>query len=94
MTETQVPEEEEQPAPTPTETPPEIPPEIQQQEFAYSDHRLYSNALYNQPVWVVDAVFGTGGLDQNAKHTPASVQTAIDQMMQQPDKQFLGEVPQ
>jgi hypothetical protein len=86
------PEQSEQP--TPTSEPPEVPPEIQQQEFAYSDHRLYSQALYNQPVYVVDAIFGPGGLNQNEKHTPANVQTAINQMMQQPDKQFVEEVPQ
>jgi len=92
----EVPDEQEEPAqqpvePTPVTTPPEVPPEIQQQEFNYEDHRTYSQAIYNQPVYDVDAVFGPGGLDQNAKHTPATVQTAIDQMMQQPDKQFQTE---
>lgn len=88
MTEPQEPEAQQLPAEPAQQTAPEIPPEIAQQEFAYSDHRLYSNALYAQPVWVVDAVFGTGVLDQNAKYKPADVQTAIDQMMLQEDKQF------
>jgi len=88
--ENQEPAAEQQPAPTPTETPPELPPDISGTEYTYSDHRTYSQAVYNQPVWVVDAVFGPGGLDKNVKHTPATVQTYINQMMQQSDKQFEG----
>jgi hypothetical protein len=84
----EVPDEQEEPAqqpvePTPVTTPPETPT-----EFSYADHRLYSQAMYQQPVYVVDAVFGPGGLDPNEKHTTATVQSYIDTMMALPDKQF------
>lgn len=94
---TQVPEEqEEEPAVQETEAPAphEVPPELAQQEFAYTDHILYAQALYQQPSWVVESVFGPGGLDPAVKTTPATVQTYITQMMQTPDKSFEVEVPQ
>ena len=90
---TEVPDEEEVTSPEQQEEVVQPPPEIANAEFTYTDHRTYAQALYKQPVWVVDAVFGPGGLDQNAKHTPTAVTSAIDQMMAQPDKQF-EEVPQ
>ena len=87
-------EENQEPAaeqqPTPVETPPEVSQEVSSTEYNYADHRTYAQAVYGQPVWVVDAVFGPGGLDKNVKHTPATVQAYINQMMQQPDKQFEG----
>jgi len=90
---------------TPPENSPPVPPtqtekdaqatnqEVQgQAPLGYNDHRTYSMSLYNQPVWVVDAVFSTGQLDPNEQYTPGQVQGAIDQMMATPDKQY--ETPQ
>ena len=90
---TETPEEEEvttPPAPEQQEVipPPTPPSEIANTELAYADHRTYAQALYQQPVYVVDAVFSTGGLDQSEKHTPNEVSNAIVNMMSQPDKQF------
>jgi hypothetical protein len=64
--------------------------EVTQQSTAYSyaDHRTYSNAMYGQPVWVVDAVFSTDALDTNQQYTTATVQAAIDSMMATTDKQY------
>jgi hypothetical protein len=56
--------------------------------LGYADHRLYSMPLYNQPSWVIDAVFASEYLEQDAQYTQSQVQGAIDQMMAVPDNQF------
>jgi hypothetical protein len=63
----------------------------EQAPLGFADHRTYAMSLYQQPVWVVDAVFATDALDVNQQYTPAQVQGAIDAMMATPDKQFQEE---
>jgi hypothetical protein len=63
-------------------------------QFSASDHKTYSMALYNQPSWIIDALFASGTIDPNATHTQAEVQGALDQMMATPDKSFEVEAPQ
>lgn len=62
--------------------------EIASTEYSAADHHTYSMMMYQQPAWVVDAVFASGQLDPNQKHTPGQVQAAIDSMMAASDKQF------
>lgn len=59
-----------------------------QDPLGYADHHTYAMSLYQQPVWVIDAVFSAGQLDPSQQYTQAQVQAAIDQMMSTPDKQF------
>lgn len=63
-----------------------------QQSLNYADHVLYAQALYQQPAWVVAAVFQAGHLDQSQMHLQSEVQQAIDQMMMTPDNSFGTEV--
>jgi len=63
-----------------------------QQALSYADHVLYAQALYEQPSWVVSAVFESGALDPSTTHLQAEVQQAIDVMMRNPDNSFGTEV--
>jgi hypothetical protein len=65
--------------------------ELTSTPLGYADHRLYSMPLYNQPAWVIDAVFASEYLEQDAQYTQSQVQGAIDQMMAVPDNQFATE---
>lgn len=62
-------------------------------EFNASDHKTYSMALYNQPSWIIDALFASGQLDAEGTHTQAQVQAALDTMMATPDTSFEVEAP-
>jgi hypothetical protein len=83
--------------PTPTEQQAE---QTQQQTtevtepLGYADHTLYAQALYQQPSWVVAAVFTSGKLDQTQKYLPTAVQSAINEMMMVPDTTFTPEATQ
>jgi hypothetical protein len=60
-----------------------------QTPLSASDHETYSQALYGQPAFVVNAVFSSGKLDSHGTmYTQAQVQAAIDEMMAEPDKTF------
>lgn len=60
-----------------------------QTPLLYADHRTYANALYEQPVWVIDAVFASGYLQPPTDaFTQAQVQSAIESMMAVTDNQF------
>ena len=60
-----------------------------QTPLSAADHEVYSQALYGQPAFVVNAVFSSGKLDSHGTmYTQAQVQQAIDEMMQEPDKTF------
>ncbi len=68
--------------------------ELSSTPLGYADHRLYSMPLYDQPSWVIDAVFASEYLEQDGQYTQAQVQAAIDQMMAVPDKQFPTDIPE
>lgn len=68
--------------------------ELASTELGYSDHRLYSMPLYEQPSWVIDAVFQSGALDPNGKYTQATVDAAIQTMMAVSDSQFPTDTPE
>jgi hypothetical protein len=90
-TEPETPPEDPGTPPTPTEeeeakTAQQV--EFESTEFAYSDHILYSNQLYSQPSWVIEAAFASGTLDPNQKYTKAQVEQSLNTMMQTPDSQF------
>jgi hypothetical protein len=77
--------------PTPTEQQEaETNQQVQTQTpLSASDHELYAQALYGQPAFVVHAVFSSGKLDSHGTmYSQAQVQSAIDEMMQEPDKTF------
>lgn len=64
--------------------------EVQQQTpLTPAEHVTYAKALYDQPGFVVDSVFQSGKLDPKAgPYTQAQVETAINEMMAEPDKSF------
>jgi hypothetical protein len=64
------------------------------QPLGYADHVLYAQALYQQPSWVVAAVFTSGKLDQSQTYLPTAVQSAINEMMMVPDTTFTPETTQ
>lgn len=66
---------------------------ISSTEYSMADHLTYAQMIYEQPAWVVEAMFQSGTLDPNQKYTPAQVQAAMDQALAQTDKQFVEEAP-
>lgn len=62
--------------------------EIANTQYSMADHVTYAQMIYEQPSWVVSAVFESGMLDPNQKYTPGDVTNAIGIMMQTPDGQF------
>jgi hypothetical protein len=67
--------------------------EIQSTEYSMSDQLTYAQMIYDQPAWVVEAMFQSGTLDPNQKYTPGQVQAAMDNALQETDKQFVEEAP-
>jgi hypothetical protein len=59
--------------------------------LSFADHQAYSQTLYQQPPWIVDAVYQANNLDRNQKYPQGTISSLIDTLMSGQDARYANQ---